>query len=494
MPAFLGLGPDNPVAWCNFYRKGGFKTLFTTGGAYAGIILVLIFLSVRVNPQYAASAYGNWIGILLGLQFVFTVIIGASRVSNTIRGDATSGMLESLRMMPLPAGHAVVGYLSSAAATLSAFFAANMLIGVVVTALAEYPTGRWIAANLILLAFAILIWTISAFLAFVVKNAGALMVVVSLVGLFGNAGLLFVAPGLIVLAGPLIGGTIFNLRTAQTELATPLLMSFAAQFLVGAIFFAGAARKYRRPESLALGAWLGMALLLSVIGISLLAILYPEGFRPAFLAREFRNADPAAPFCGSTVLAMLVALIPLANFARLHVGWQKGRFEDPTLRRPVPPLAPAALIVTAALALMAFALPAPPTVQRAACIVAALLGFCLSVTFFAAWFYRSIDNAKVVLTFWLLAYCVAPLLVDVAREQVALQRRFDEPTLMLAASFSPIGLLVESATQPNADLRPGAIFHVLIPLLPLALYLRVTHRQRKTRAAALAHPTPTLLV
>ena len=123
MPAFLGLGPDNPVAWCNFYRKGGFKTLLTTGGAYAGIILVLIFLSVRVNPQYAASAYGNWIGILLGLQFVFTVIIGASRVSNTIRGDANSGMLESLRMMPLPAGHAVVGYLSSAAATCAAVLA-----------------------------------------------------------------------------------------------------------------------------------------------------------------------------------------------------------------------------------------------------------------------------------------------------------------------------------------------------------------------------------
>jgi ABC-type uncharacterized transport system permease subunit len=129
-------------------------------------------------------------------------------------------------------------------------------------------------------------------------------------------------------------------------------------------------------------------------------------------------------------------------------------------------------------------------VERAACIVAALLGFCLSVTFVAAWFYRSVDNAKVILTLWLIAYCITPLLVDVAREQVAQNRRFDEPTLMTAATFSPIGLLIESATQPEANLRPGAIFHILIPLLPIALYLRVAARQR-TRRAAHTHRLPT---
>jgi hypothetical protein len=492
MPAFLGLGPDNPVAWCNFHRKGGFKTLLTTGGAYLGIIAVLIFLTVRLNPRHAASAYAGWSGFILGLQFLFMVVMGAARVSNTIRTDASSGMLESLRMMPLAPGHAIVGYLTSAAASLAGFFIANLLLGLVVTALAQFPTERWLAANLILLAFAVLVWTIAAFLAFVVKNAGALMVIVSLVGVFGNAGLLYVAPGLLVLAGPLIGGSIFNLRSAQTDVTTPLMMSFTAQFLVGAIFFAGAARKYRRPEALALGARLGVALLLMTIIISLLAILYPEGFRPGFLARSFPNEDQsgAPPFCGSTVLAMLVALVPLCNFARLHVGWVKGRAEDPTLRRTVPPLAPAALMVTAMLALMTFALPTAPTIERAACITAALLGFSLSVTFIAAWFYRSTDNAKVILAFWLIAYCVTPLLVDVAREQVSQHRRFDEPTLRMPATFSPIGLLVESATQPTANLRPAALFHLLIPLLPITLYLRVSHRQRTTRVAAQHAPRP----
>ena len=45
MPAFLGIGPDNPVAWANFHRKGGFKTILGTSGAYFGILGALIFLS-----------------------------------------------------------------------------------------------------------------------------------------------------------------------------------------------------------------------------------------------------------------------------------------------------------------------------------------------------------------------------------------------------------------------------------------------------------------
>jgi hypothetical protein len=471
MPAFLGLGPDNPVTWCNFYRKGGFKTLLGTAGAYFGILAGLIVLTVQVNPRAAASTYGGWTGGLLALQFLFVVIIGAGRVSNAIRGDASYWMIESLRMMPLASGHAVVGYLSAAAASMAGFFAATVVLGLIVTALAEYPAGRWLAANLILVAFAVFVWTVAAFLAFVVKNATVVMVGASLVGMFGNAGVLLVAPGLVVLAGPLVGGTIFNLRTAQTEFAAPLVLSVAAQFLVGAIFFAGAARKYRRPDALALGAWLGLGLLVTFVAISLLSILRPEGLQPAFLAREFRNVDPAVPFCGSGVLAMLVSLIPLCNFARLHVGWVKGVPDDATARRTVPPLVPAALIVTGALALMLLAHPYRLPAVRAACVVAGFFGFCASVIFVAAWFYRAVDNAKVILAIWLGGYCLAPLVADFVRHRMSDESYYD-PVLARAATFSPVGLVIESASQPRADLRAGAVFHCLIPLLPAALYLR----------------------
>jgi hypothetical protein len=341
----------------------------------------------------------------------------------------------------------------------------------VVNGLAELPAARWMAANLILLAFAALVWTVSAFMAFVVKSSGAVLVIVSLVGLFGNAGVLYVAPGLVVLAGPLIGGTIFNLRTAQTELATPLIVSLAAQFLVGAIFFAGAARKYRRPEGLALGAWLGLGLLLAIVGVSLLAILRPEEFVPRFLAYEFGRMDAAVPVCGSTVLALMIALIPLCNFARLHVGWVKGRTDEPERRRPVPPLAVAAVIVTGALSLMMFAFREPPGTERAACLIAAFFGFCVSVVFLAAWFYRSVESAKLIVGLWLACYCLGPLVVDFARSRMS-EREWDEPVLATAASFSPIGMLIEVVTRAKVDLRPGAVFHAVVPLLPVGLYVK----------------------
>src|SRR5215204_455520 len=105
MPEFLGLGPDNPIAWANFHRKGGFKSVLGTAGAYFVIVAALIFLSSRLDPRDSGRAYSAWGGGLLGLQFLFVVIIGAGRVSSTIRGDQTSGMAESLRMMPVPAGH-----------------------------------------------------------------------------------------------------------------------------------------------------------------------------------------------------------------------------------------------------------------------------------------------------------------------------------------------------------------------------------------------------
>jgi hypothetical protein len=138
------------------------------------------------------------------------------------------------------------------------------------------------------------------------------------------------------------------------------------------------------------------------------------------------------------------------------------------VRRTVPSPLPSALIVTALLATMLFVLPTPPTTARKACFVAALFGFCASVTFAAAWVYRVVDNAKVILTIWLLAYALLPLGIDLVRHSLA-DSPFD-PVLTTISSFSPIGLVIAAASEPETDILPGAIFHVLIPLLPFALY------------------------
>ena len=127
------------------------------------------------------------------------------------------------------------------------------MLGLIVNVLSQMPAGRWLMANFLLFAFALFVWTLSAFLALVIRNAAAVLVMVSIVGLFGNELLFRLIPGLAVLCGPMVG-RMFDYRSAQAELGAPVILSLAAQFLIGAIFFAAAVRpKYRRPDALAGG-------------------------------------------------------------------------------------------------------------------------------------------------------------------------------------------------------------------------------------------------
>ena len=473
MASFLGLGVDNPVTWANFYRRGGFRTILGTAGAYFAILLGLIYLNVRVNPRRADSAYESWAVGLMALQVLFSVVIASGRVTATIRGDVTSGMMESLRMMPLAARQAIAGYLASTAATTSGFIAANFVLGLLVTVLAQQSPQQWVMANALLLAFALLVWTVSAFMALVIRGAGVVIVGASVVGLAWNVGLLYVAPGLSVLAGMVIGGSVFDLRGSRVALDGPVALSLASQLLIGWLFFAGAARKYRRPDDLALGGSLSVLLLLAWVTVTLLAIAFPEGFTPAYRRWRYSPDDSPAAFCGSTVMAMVLALVPLANLARMHVRWVRGRGDDPELRRGAPPMVVSALVVAAVLSLMMLALPKPPGLGRAACMACAMVGFSASVVFVGAWFYRAVESAKVIIAIWLICYCVAPLGVDLARDRMTERVGEEEqPVLAVAASLSPVGLLIEAATDRRANLAPGAVFHLLAPLLPAGLYLR----------------------
>jgi hypothetical protein len=329
----------------------------------------------------------------------------------------------------------------------------------------------------IILAFGVFVWTFAAFTAMAVKQGGALLAVMIIVGVGGNAGLVQVAPGLAVFAGSLIGGAIFD---ARTELVAQVTLSLAAQVLVGAIFFAGAARKYRRPDALALGGTLSVGLLLTVVSVSLLALLLPEVFEPAYMRGWARPDQARLAFGGSTIVAMLVALVPLANLARLHVGWVRGRRDDPTLQRTAPPMWVSALLVTAVLSLMLLGFPTRPDATRAVCVAAAFFGFSFSVIFVAGWFYRSVESAKVILAIWLGAYCVLPLVIHFMVSQAA--DYGDEPTVI--ATFSPMGQVI-SATQGEAGkLVPAAVFHVLAPVLPMVLYWRVARGRRRREVAA----------
>ena len=72
-----------------------------------------------------------------------------------------------------------------------------------------------------------------------------------------------------------------------------------------------------------------------------------------------------------------------------------------------------------------------PEVIRAICLLAALLGFSLSVTFVAAWFYRSVESEKVILIIWIACYCVAPLVLGIVGMEMSEQ---DDASLGVAGA------------------------------------------------------------
>ncbi len=330
------LSTDNAIAWAQFQLRGGWKSISLNAGGYFLLICGAIMLTCRLSgDRNLNNTLAGWTMGLLGLQALFIVIIGGMRVTTAIKQDITTGIMESHRMMPVPALHAIAGYLLGTMTAALGFFVANVAIGLATTLMAGNPAGRWIGANLVLLLFTIFLWVLFAFAAFTTpKGVGALFSVVPTIGWISQGAMFNVLPGMGVMAGPLLGGTIFSMRSNTTELSGPVITSAAVQFLMGSIFFAGAMRKYRRPEGLALGVVLSRLLLLIWVACNMLAFLRPADFHIGMRWKQNENAA----YIGAMISSMLVALVPLANGARMYVQWLKRRVDDPQAKAALPPV------------------------------------------------------------------------------------------------------------------------------------------------------------
>ena len=87
----------NALAWGQFHLRGGWLRLWGFVGFYltiAGALLVL--------QGMTAGALGGTLKFgMTGLQAGILVLFAGGRVSNAIRQDLTSRMIESHRLMPL---------------------------------------------------------------------------------------------------------------------------------------------------------------------------------------------------------------------------------------------------------------------------------------------------------------------------------------------------------------------------------------------------------
>ena len=466
---------ENSIAWAHFKLRGGWKNTFFFTGGY----LMLLGLAVVTTSRFSTiTALRSWTSILLGIQFLMLGLYGSSVIGSAIRRDITSGLMESHRLMPMSPVSVVMGYILGPSFQPLLLGFANVLVGCGTSAAAGLPLSNWIMANIIVLIFVLFIWVVVAHMAFLAKNAtGLVMVLTSVSGASGGF-VLAAIPGLMILVTPLTGRSVFGLLDASQVLSRGYAFSFVGQTAIGAIFFAGAIRKYRRPDAPALGSLLGFLLLGVWVGLSVVGILVWEDFVPRFMRGELPDG---VQMVASLIVAMLLALIPVVSTARNAAEWRLARLHagSHSLRRPLAP--PLAILVATAvvLVLAAACLPVKPTLFRPHEILAqtgiVVLSFLAFIGYLIRILLRATKKLGVMLAFVLILWCLLPFGIDMVRHAAA--SNYDA-TLTAISTVSPIGALVSIWTLGNIPFsKVGMAMQVMIAAVPVMMFYSIAKRR-----------------
>lgn len=492
-------GPLNAIAYGQFKLRGGMKNMLLTGFGYGIAVTLLIMLTLRASDA-PARALGGWMSGLLVLQMLALLMFGCGTVSAAIRTDVQGNMIESHRLMPIAPGFAVAGYLLGAPVQALSLAAANFVIGLFVCMATSSPIEGWVIANAMMLAYALFLWVVQIFTGFQTKNAFGVMFLVLLIVTVSQGILIIVLPGLTVLASPVAAAGIFR-RTVGTELTWPLAVSFVAQLLVGAICYAGAARRYRRSDVPALGTLLSLLLLGAWAAVSVVGLKYYDEFVPDSMFRGM-GVKPHAQVVATVLATMLLALIPLANGAR---AWNEHliRRAAGDRRVPAPGLVPpvaVALCLLLALGTCAASFDIlsgsgrrvmPPAAPLLALCAVVLLSFFTSATCLFRVVYRRGFRVIWPLMLFLLLTWVGPVVADYAR--YAMSELEEPPALTALSNAGPVGSMI-FAWSHGRIYWFGALLQVALAVGVLILDLQDAGRWKQTHFSTGFPASPQALI
>ena len=433
----------NPIAWGQFHLRGGWKSFWMTTLGYTAVVGAGMLLVVRLSDHRSGSLMGLK-AALTALQAGLLVIFTSTRVSTAIRQDQTSRMIESHRLMPMSPGQAVLGYIAGPVIQPLAIGVANVVLGIVLCAIMGAPVVLWLTVNVILLLFGMFAMTLAAFGSFAGRPSavavgwiGSFLAIINF-GTFGS-----VVPAVNVLATPMLGSTIFDMKVAGADAVSVYAPSTVFQMLIAGVCFAGACRRYRRDDRPAMGWDLGLGLLAAWVATNAFGIAFWGEYRPGLVRSG--DADPALQFLGTAMSAALLALVPLAGSAWASAEWEGRRaVADPTLgRRPLPPL----LVVLLASGIILAAAAVPPVRALGGASDATIRTGAVLIAFLAATSYvmrvlvRVTTKLLSPLFIWLMLSSLIPIFVDYVRWWLA---GADPSEIMMraASAFGAVGALV----------------------------------------------------
>jgi hypothetical protein len=443
------------------------------------LLAILVYSSARLDPLDSSRTLFGWTSGLLGLQGACLILYISGRVSTAVRQDIQTRIIESHRLMPLPPMHAVAGYITGAAAQPLIFSGGLFLVGGIAATAGGVSMSRWAFANLILLAFSASLWVAAAYAAFGSKFGGFLIFFPILIPYMSQGGVLVLLPGLTVLLSPIIGSSIFDLRTGGLILPATYAISFAAGAYFATILFIAAARKYLRSDAIGVDSILGLCLIAGWTAVSWAGLREWDDFRPR--GWHLEAVTPRTQVIASMIVGLLCGVFAVAANAMERVRWRRHeRLRDPAaMKRPLP-LSLVLVIATVLILIIPFGpddsrqMGGEILARSAACILIALLG----LYFLFDWIYSAVPRAGMVVFIWILIAWGAPILIDIVRYNLG---DFGEAEPIAGFSTcSPVGALIVLWNRSVVDTLPGIFVQLGVAAIPGTLWM-MSHLKR-TRA------------
>jgi hypothetical protein len=472
------IGPNNALAWAHFRLRGGWTRSLGWSVSLLLVLASVIAMSGYYNQRDLARTMAGWATALLALQGAVLLLYIPGRIASVIRQDINTKIIESHRLMPMPASHAIIGYITGTAMQPLIFSAGLFLLGAMTVAGAGLDVAQWCFSNVILLVFCAFVWVLATWVSLGARIGAGIVAFFFAVPYLGAGGLLAMLPGLTAILSPIIGNSIFDLRNTSTELPATYAISFAAQALLGSIFFLAACRKYRASHRPGFDTTLGLFLLAAWLGISILAVRGWEAFRPrGWMPVDVKiGVQLIATLCAS----MIVALAPIAANAWHRVQWRRHqRLRDPApMRKPIylpAVMLAATLIILSISAVLPAAnrFPAATSIRSGMIILITLLGFY----FLFDWAYSAFGKAGVIAFVWLVVTWGIPVAISLIRYAFSVDPNAEPITLL--AACSPVGALIALWTRLPLRIDFGIVVIAAINAVPAALWFSAHLRRQR---------------
>ncbi len=474
---------NNPIAWAHFKVRGGWKNHLWGTGGYLLLVTAVIVVTMRLNPIGAMLTM--WTTAMLGLQLAVFIPYGGTMISNAIRRDISSGLLESHRLMPVSSGTAIFGYLVGPTFQAVCLAAINFIIGTTTATLSGISIDTWLMVNVIVISFVAFLWVGFVFAAFVSKNAfGILFGLMMFTTIGSSGGVMEMVPALNVLITPLIGNSIFSLIQRGGPVATiSYAWAFIAQLVFGSIFYLGAMRRYRRDDVPALGVTLGLLLLAAWIVTSAMGIARSNEFiYVGTLRRPVEYLSRSVPIIATLLSGMLLGLAAISAAARASAEWMRTLLASG--RRPGDrPVSPLLISCLATLIVFPIVLVLKPRFNVQARILwpafIVVLSFFVSMNYLLRIFYRAGRKAAILLAMWIILTWLVPIGLDALRHTQLSSD--DRPLFSLA---SPWGELIDLVSARPTGAVFGLIFQAVIAVVLAALFHMAEPNARVLLAAS----------